>query len=347
MCAMRRSWAIVLLLVAAASEGRAQPVPSVLVTTVQPVFGTLPDRVEAYGLAMPQTEATQTLSLLQDGRVRQVLRAPGEAVQEGSPIMTWEASALARQGWEQARTALSLAQKEQMHAALLLTRHLGTREQLDQADKSLADAQAAVDALHHEQADRPEQTIVAPFDGTILTLPVAPGERVLPGAALVTLARTGSIVVKVGVEPNRLPSLRPGQAATVRGLWGEPARSATVMRVDAVLDPRTRLVNVDLLPDAGSPEAGQVLPGSAMRSEITVGTLSGWLVPHEAVLEDVNGAYLFQVSSGRASLVKVEVRGIDGDTDLVNGAIYPTRPIIRTGASQLSDGAPLRDATAR
>ena len=338
---MRRTSAGACLLLAAATAAPAQPAPSVLVTTLRPVFGTLPDRIEAYGTAVPAADATETLSVLQEGRVRRILHAPGEAVQKGAPILEWEASALARQGWAQARTALSLAQQQRAHAALLLERHLGTRDQLDQADKALADAQATVDALRRDGADQMVQSVVAPFDGTVVGIPVAQGDRVAAGTPLATLARRDGIVVTVGVEPDRLAALHPGQPAIVQPSRGGPVRPATVLRVDAALDPRSRLVDVDL-----AVLAGQVLSGSDMRSEITVGTLSGWLVPHEAVLEDAGGAFLYQAMAGRAVRVEVEVRASGGDTDLVNGPLAASEPIVRTGASQLGDGTALREAAA-
>lgn len=326
-----------LLLAALVGPALGQPAPSVLVTTIQPVAGTLPDRVEAYGTALPAANAMQSLSLPQEGRVRRILHAPGEAVRRDDVILEWEASALARQGWDQARTALSLAQQQQAHAALLLARHLGTRDQLDQVAKLLSDAQAAVDALRLEGADRPVRAVPAPFDGTVVAVPVAQGDRVAAGAVLATLARRDGIVVTVGVDLTRLAALHPGQPATVRALSGGAVLAATVLRVDATLDPRTRLVDVDL-----SVSSGTVLSGTDMRAEITVGQLSGWLVPHDAVLQDADGLHLFQAASGHAALVRVTVAGIQGDTDIVSGPVVASRPIILNGAAQLGDGVALR-----
>ena len=320
----------------------ARGAPGVLVTTVQPVAGSLPERLEAYGAVRPADDATESLSLLQAGRVERILRVAGERVQKGTPILQWQASAAARQGWEQARTALALAQQERAHAALLLDRHLGTRDQLDQASKALADAQATVDALQREGADRPVQTVAAPFDGILVSVPVATGDQVATGAPLAVVVRSDGIVVTVGVDPEQLAGLHAGQAATVRPLGGGPLLPATVRRVQAVLDPRTRLVDVDL-----AVAAGALLPGRDMRSEIALGTASGWLVPHQAVLEDPAGTYLFQVEGGRAVMVRVAVRDVDGDTDLVTGPLVASRPIVRTGGSQLGDGALLREAPGR
>ena len=179
--------------------------------------------------------------------------------------------------------------------------------------------------------------MTAPFDGTIMAIPVAQGDRVAAGAVLATLVRQDGVVVTVGVDPARLAALHLGQPATVQTLSGGGRLAATVLRVDAMLDPRTRLVNVDL-----SVSSGTLLSGVDVRAEITVGQLDGWLVPHDAVLQDADGTHLFQVAIGRAALVKVTVLGIRGDTDVVSGPLVASRPVVLDGAVQLTDGAALR-----
>ena len=65
----------------------------------------------------------------------------------------------------------------------------------------MADANATLDALRHEGADRPTQTLTAPFDGIVATVPVAQGDRVQAGATLMTLTRLDGLVVTVGIDP--------------------------------------------------------------------------------------------------------------------------------------------------
>ncbi|WP_428375140.1 efflux RND transporter periplasmic adaptor subunit [Lichenicoccus sp.] len=316
-------------------------VPTVLVTTQMPKPGTLPDRIEAYGTAVPARDGTEALSLLQDGRVRRILHAPGEAVRQGEPVLEWDASAAAMQAWEQARSGYALAQQQRSHAALLLARHLATRDQLDQADKALADAAAALDGLRREGADQAMRLVRAPFDGIIVTLAASAGEHVAAAAPLATLARRDRIVVTVGVDPARMASVHAGQPATVQALAGGPELAAAVRRVDAALDPRSRLVDVDLAVPAGA-----VLPGADCAAAITVGTLQGWLLPHAAVLQDAEGSFLFQIRDGKAVRVPVTVLGTDADTDLVSGALEARRAVVLDGAAQLSDGAAVRESGA-
>ncbi len=57
--------------------------------------------------------------------------------------------------------------------------------------------------------------MTAPADGFILTRAVEPGEVVMPGSALLTLARLSNLTITVYIPENRYGELSLGQAATV------------------------------------------------------------------------------------------------------------------------------------
>ena len=328
------------LLVAAVPVRAADnPAPGVLVTSVaaQPV--STPDLIEAYGTAMPASNGTQTLSVMEAGRVVRILVSPGMAVARGAPVLEWEQSSAARQAWEQARTSQALAAEQRTHAVLLLEHHLGTRDQLDHANKALADAQAAVDALKRTGADQPKRILAAPSDGIILTTPINQGETVAAGTPLAMIVPSGGSVVTVGIDPARRLQLRLGQTATLTPLDGGVAIAGMILRFDAVLNPRTRLVNADL---AVAPAS--TLLGAGYRVEIAVGRLDGWRIPHDAVLQDGSGTYLFQAEGSRAIRVPVKVLRVQDGADIVAGALDPSRKVIVDGAYQLSSGAGLREA---
>ena len=104
-----------------------------------------------------------------------------------------------------------------------------------------------------------------------------------------------------------------------------------------MLNPRTRLVDADV-----SVPPGSVISGAAFRADITVGELKGWIVPHDAVLTDANGTYVFQVDGTTAARVDVKVAGAAGADDVVQGPLDPTRPVVVEGNYQLSDKTPVR-----
>ncbi len=327
------------VLLAMAPSARADDAAGVLVTTQPPRRGALPDVLVAYGTAAPALDGGMTLSLQQEGRVLGIAVTPGEQVRKGDRLMTFGSSAAASSTYQQAVSALTLARTQRTHTAQLLAQQLATRDQLAQSDKALSDAQSTLDSLRREGAGQAQQDLAAPFDGIVATVPVAVGDRLQPGAPLVTLTRLDGLVVTVGVEPGARARVAPGQPVQLQALAGGTSLDGRVLRIDGVLNGKTRLVDADIAVPVGA-----VLSGEAFRATITVGQLTGWLLPRAAVLADDQGAYVFQVNGGKAARVAVQVIGQAGDTDIADGPLDPGRKLVTDGSYQLDDGAAVREA---
>jgi membrane fusion protein, multidrug efflux system len=339
---MNRVRAIVgLILAMLTGPALADEAASVAVETMAPRGGVAPDLVTAYGTAAPALDGGMTLGLQQDGRVLAIAVTPGEAVRAGERLLDFGASAAAVSTYQQAVSALTAARQQRAHTAQLLGQQLATRDQLAQADKAVADAQSTFDALHREGADRPSQTLEAPFDGIIATIPVAQGDHVQPGATLMTITRLDGLVVTVGIDTGERVRVHQGEPVHLVPLAGGAELDGQVLRVDGMLNPRTRLVDADV-----SVPAGSVISGAAFRAEITVGELNGWIVPHDAVLTDIHGSYVFQVVGTTAARVNVTVAGPAGGDDVVQGPLDPQRPLVVQGNYQLVDKSPVRASAA-
>lgn len=313
------------------------PSPSVLVGVVRPNQGSLPEVVTAYGTATPSLTASRTLSVAQPGQVTALSVVAGSSVRAGQTLMVFAAAPTAISGYTQAKTAVSTARQSRATTAQLVSQQLATRDQLAQADKAVADANAAIAALREEGAGQPVQTLRAPFDGTVVAIPVAQGDRVQPGAALATIARAGGIVVTVGVDPGIRTRVHGGQPVTIERLNGGIAVPGRVVRVAGALNARTRLVDVDV----GFP-AGAILPGESLRVLIGVGAIGGWVVPHRAVVTANGDARVYQVKNGKAVPVKVAVVLSSPQGDVVQGEIDRKRQLIVDGAYQVHDGEAVR-----
>lgn len=310
---------------------------SVLVETQLPKLGAMADTLTVYGTAVPAINAGMTLSVQAEGRVMRIAVTPGEAVRKGQTLIEFHLSAAASSTYAQAVTALKTAKDEQARIARLLGQQLATRDQKAQADKAAADAQAALDALERETGGKPQQTLVAPFDGIVAAIPVNQGDRVAAGAALVTITRSNGLVVTCGIEPADVKRLKIGQAARVEPLsGGTGAVAGKLSRIDKSLNPKTRLVDADVAVD------DELIQGQAFRTRIEVGELKGWLVPRGAVLDDDEGTYLFQVAGGKAKRVKVKRLGSDDDTAVVDGPLDPKLDVVTVGNYQLEDGGAVR-----
>jgi membrane fusion protein (multidrug efflux system) len=336
-----RRLAIVLLGSLFAVAAHAQDKPSVAVETTPARQGSLPELLTAYGAAAPALDGGMTLSFQQDGRVLAIAVTPGETVRAGDRLLDFGASASAISTYQQAVTSLAAAQQQRAHAAQLFKQQLATRDQLAQAEKAVADAQATLDALRREGADKASQTLDAPFDGIIATIPVGQGDRVQPGATLMTITRLDGLVVTVGIEPAERARVHPGARVHLISLPAGVELDGRVLRVDGTLNPKTRLLDTDV-----SVPPGSVISGEAFRVAINIGQVQGWIVPHDAVLNDTKGSYVFQVAGGTAARVDVTVTGSAGADDVVRGTLDPQRPIVVQGNYQLSDNAAVRTGKA-
>jgi membrane fusion protein (multidrug efflux system) len=323
--------ALALMPASAAEQG------SVLVTIMMPRKGSLPDIATAYGTAGPAVDSSMTISLQSQGRVLRFDVTPGEAVKAGQPLLEFSVSESALGSYRQAEIALQTAKVERSRIAHLLKQQFATKDQLTQADKAIADAQTTLDTLKKSGSDQPDLTIKAPFDGVVSTIPVAQGDTIAPGAPMMTLMRADGLVVRVGIEPAQGLRMKRGDPVMLQPMTsgGAPA-SGTLIRIDGLLNPKTRLIDADVATSA------HLLPGAAFKVQITVGHFDGFVVPRDEVLSDAKGAYVFQVGDGKAHRVAVTIVGSTGDQTAVTGAIDPAKPIVLQGNYQLEDGMEVR-----
>lgn len=315
----------------------AAPPASVLVSVIPPVHGSLTETVTAYGTATPAVTGSQTLSVAQPGQVTQLAVVAGSSVRAGQSLLTFATAPSAVGSYTQAKTALATARQSRATIAQLVGQQLATRDQLAQADKAVADATTSLEALRKDGAGQAVRTLYAPFSGTVVAVPAAQGDRTQPGASLMTVARSGGIVVTVGIDPGVRVRVTPGQPVSLERLNGGVAVPGRVVRVAGALNAKTRLVDVDV----GFP-AGAILPGEALRVALRIGDVSGWVVPHRAVVTGNGNAHVFEVKDGKATVVNVKVLLSSPQTDVVDGAIDPNRRLIVDGAYQVQEGDAVR-----
>jgi RND family efflux transporter MFP subunit len=325
-------------LVTTVARGDDASPPSVLVTTVPPQQGSAPEILTVYGSAEPAPNGMVSVSLLRAGQVTALYAAAGQAVRSGDKLLEFGADPAAVATYEQAASTLEAAKRDRAQTAALVGQQLATRAQLAHADKAVADARSALDALDRAGGGKRSETIRAPFDAVVASVAVAQGDRLQAAAPLLQLARLDRLVIAVGVEPAQRGKITVGAPANLELLGGDGEQLAgTVASVAGQVDSKARLVECLV-----QPAGGQLLPGAAYRVGIEIGRPSGWLVPREAVLLDDDGAHLFQVKDDKAVAVPVRVLGQSGEDSLVDGALDPAAPIVASGSYQLTDGAAIR-----
>lgn len=332
--------AVLALAACSADETADNGAVSAAVVTVPLQQGSLPEVVAAYGTAEPAADAAQVVSVQAAGHVARWAVTAGAPVKRGQSLLTFALAPSSVAAYQQAVTALKLAQAQRTHTEQLLAQQLATRDQLEQADKALQDAQASLDALVQQQGRAATVELTAPFDGTVASVVAAQGDVLQPGAPLLTVQRGDGLVVTAGIEREAMGRVQVGDKVELAPLDAATPLHGTVRRVARALNPHTHQLDVEVVPD------GALVAGEGFRAAIVVGQWQGWLLPRDAVQGDEGDRYVFQVADKKAERVPVRVLGESDSVSVATGALDAKRPLVTVGATQLDDGMAVRSMEA-
>jgi RND family efflux transporter MFP subunit len=225
----------------------------------------------------------------QAGVVERMLVDRGDTVRQGQPlallqaagerasVRTAEARARAQAAVSAARATLSLAQQKLRRAESLHTEQFISDIALDQARTELSMATQALQQAEDQRAvyqaesaqalaQLHQRALRSPFDGVVTDRMAHPGERV-ELQPLLRVADVARLRVEVVVPASQFGRVRSGARHTVRAeVPGVPAREATVLQVDQVIDAASNTFRVRLALD----NADRAVPAGA-RCQIDLG----------------------------------------------------------------------------
>lgn len=333
------------LLLAACSPGKpgTETQPAVEVGTAMPMQRIFHARVAAFGQLAADGRNALSLSLPQAGEVIASAVIAGRRVKRGDTLLKLATDPATRSAYLQAQSALrvaraELARTEGMHAA-----KLATNTQLDIARKALSDAQAAFDAQARLGGAHAEVTLAAPADGVVTALDVQRGQRVAAGATLMQFTPAAALAAQLGVEPDAVAGIRAGMPVTIRPVYASRGASplhGTVAVVGDAVDPQTHLV--DLVATLDHPV--RLAAGTALSATIDTSNFTAWSIPRDALQNDAQGSYVYQVENGKARRVDVKVLAPNGSPIGVVGALDAHAPLITLGSYEVADGDAVRAA---
>jgi RND family efflux transporter MFP subunit len=318
-------------------EAEAQPTATV---TLAPVRAeTLATTVRAYGVIQPAADAAVTVAAPRAAVVTRLLVGLGQQVRAGQPLLTLADAPATLQAYRQAADAVSFAETDLARVQRLAAEHLAANDQVSAAQKSLADARAALAAQQAQGAGRAAQTLTASAASVITAVSAKPGDRVAQDAPLLTLARAGALVAALNVQSDAAGALRPGQGAAVASSFGGAPLELHLAAVGGLSDPSTRAVQ------AIAPVPAGAFPiGEAVQADITVGSHPGLVVPRAALVFDETGPHVFTVAGGKAHRVFVKAGADHGPEIEVTGPLAAEAMVAVQGAYELQDGMSVRAA---
>lgn len=312
------------------------------VVVTSPVPAEFPRAVAAFGTAVPDAREARVIASSSSVEVRTIAVLVGERVHRGQELLSVipdPALFLAR---EQAASALRLAQAEVERLTEQRAAQLATATQLETAQKSLADARAALAAARNQGADASVVSLRAPEDGVVTSITVAVGDRAAAGAPLATLSPVSLVHLTIGIEPAARASVRVGDHVRLHPSEApDDQRAGVVSAVASAIDRESRLLPVSVKLES-APE-NPWLAGTAIEGSIEGKPGPGFRLPRSALVKDERGLAVYEVVDGHARRVVVELLSEDGSEVGVAGKLDGQRPIVSLGAYELDDGVAVRE----
>jgi RND family efflux transporter MFP subunit len=325
-----------------ATEPAEHPVATVTTTPLR--TGSVSQTVTAYGNVTAEPGSVAVLSAAVECRVVHLRVAGGQAIDGGTAVIEVEPSPDAKMQLLDARNALDGAKKDSANAHQRLDLKLTTTTEAQTADQAVRNAQAKLDDLTRRGAAEDRHTITADAAGVVAKVDVQEGQLVPAGAPLVEVVPAGQIEVRLGVEPAVAMLVRADQPVRLFPAYAdsdpdEEPITARLRLVTRRVNPDSRLVDVFAKPG----ETDRLLLDSFVRGELTVQTVSGLVVPREALQADDDKMSIFVVEGQKAVRHTVKVALQDDKSAVITSpGLHDGDPVVVGGSLELDDGTTVK-----
>ena len=217
----------------------------------------------------------------------------------------------------------TLSDREALYDAGAISREqLETaRDQLENAEHSARASKLKLDRAELElevaRAERDDAIMRAPFDGTVLSVSTATGERVGQNSTLLTFGDLSSLRFRAELDEYDISSVERGMQVVIRSdVLGEAVSRA---RVESI-SPGAEIVNnipVFRITAVADNSAGVLRPGMSADLQVQVARDSGVVVPSRAVSTDREGYYVEVLIAEAAGTAPGEQAPANPDTEAV------------------------------
>lgn len=198
---------------------------------------------------------------------------------------------------------------------------------------NLEKAQAAVDLAN---AMLLENTITAPFSGTISSINVEIGENITPMKPVIRLISTRGLSVKISVPENEIHQIQIGDPAEViipslngqrfQGKVNEKGITASLLTHSYPVKVLIEQPSADLVPD--------MIAKVMLKADVN----KGIVIPANIVLIDNNSKFVWIVDKGKATRRKVTITGYSGKGVVVSEGLQAGDSVIIEGYQKVSEG---------
>jgi RND family efflux transporter MFP subunit len=292
-------------------------------------------------------------------RIEKFYTDEGDFVKRGAPVAKILATTI-EQGVRQAEAILIAAQAQEANlrveferAQRLNKENAMSQQQFDAIKTQYESVQAQVEqaeaALATAKSQLNDALVTAPISGIIGKRYYDPGDMANPSQPLVTIVQMDKVKIEFDATEVDLGRLAIGQEATISvKAYPDQTFSGKVDKISPVLDPTTRMAEVELIVDNAD---GRLKPGMYAQVEVTTGVIENVIVvPRYAAIENttmesINGEdqvirnyYVFIVDSSAAVQKKLDVSYVNHKSLAVKSGIKVGDQLVVEGQNNLRDG---------
>lgn len=272
------------------------------------------------------------ISFKYGGTLQQLLVEEGSHVRKGQVLARVSAPSMesslhaAEATLEQAQDAYDRLKKVHDNGSLP---EIKWREMVANLEK----AQANYDLAQSMLADN---TVTAPFEGTVTGLNVTTGESVTPLKPIMRIIDSDGLVVKISVPESEISKVQVGDEAQILiPALGDRRYEGTVVERSMTASLLTHSYPVKI--SVSQPDA-ELLPGMVGKVVLQSDINKGIVVPANAILINNDGKFVWVAEEGRATRRKISISGYSGNGVLIGEGLHSGDVVIVEGYQKVSEG---------
>ncbi|MDB5798917.1 MAG: HlyD family efflux transporter periplasmic adaptor subunit [Paucimonas sp.] len=307
-----------------------------------------PEQLRLAGIAVLPANALEVVSAPAAGVVQAVLVQPLQAIAAGAVVLRLHSPQVLewQRDYLQGRSQLALASDKLARDQALFNEGIIARSRIEETRSAHLQAQAALqerrqllrlagigagalERITSASALTPEINVVARSAGTVIELPVLPGQRVDAGAPLLKLARSGDLLLELQASRDQAARIAAGNTVRVAGCERAGRVTASSSQVNAA--------NQSVTVRVAMPSASACLrPNQHVEADVTVAAArEGASVPASALLRHQGRDYVMLREAGGVRPVAVTAGQRSGDSISVQGALPPKASVAVQGTAVL------------
>jgi RND family efflux transporter MFP subunit len=291
--------------------------------------------VTLYGAVENDAYGRHVLAAPIEARLVAIDAPVGTAVRAGQVVARLAPSPTSRVDLAKARSDAAAARSAYARAQRLRADGLASDADVETARAAAETATATSASM---AASSGALTLRTPAAGFIETIAFAPGDIVPAGSAVATLAASGRLRARFGIDPTLAGRLHRGMALHAATPDGKTI-DLPIQSVDPVVDPQTRLASVFATVPAG---AGIGANATLTATVSLAGGGAALSVPYAALLDDAGQPYVFVVANGVAHRREVELGPVGGDRVAIARGLKPGDRVVTAGGTAIEDGMKVR-----